>query len=225
MRSVGALSIGDQEIELLQRIANVESGGLVQAINSWDSAYMSMGFMQWTIKFGKLQRFIEQAPAAFRRYGIEIDYTRKYGPEKWSFAIKGAENPHDLRKLEWAKRFYAAGLDPEIIVAQVKLALKIIDETKNHIMNHPKYKIGAAFLPHYQKSVAVRALVQETFNNRPKYLLIALQNALARANQATVSVDEFLGILRAEIKEAYRKFGESEKADRLIKKTGVLFLS
>jgi hypothetical protein len=228
LRSARLLSIRDEEIELLQRIANVESNGLIQAINSWDSAFMSMGFMQWTIKFGKLQRLIAQGPKAFQRYGIELDQTRRYkmpGNERGELAIKGAETPHDLRSLEWAKRFYAAGLDPEIIVAEVKLAMQIIEETKNHIINHKKYKIGKALLPYYENSVAVRALVQETFNNRPRYLLVALQNALARTKmKPSIGTEDFLTILRSEVKDVYSKAGEAEKADRLIRKTGVLFL-
>jgi hypothetical protein len=73
LRDQGKLSISDGDIELLQRISHVETGGSLQALNSWDDAYMSIGFMQWPLAFGKLQRLIDRATAAFRRYGIELD--------------------------------------------------------------------------------------------------------------------------------------------------------
>src|SRR5262249_31517495 len=78
LRDQGKLSISDGDIELLQRISHVETGGCVQALNSWDDAFMSIGFMQWPLAFGKLQRLIARAPAAFRRYGIELDPARRY---------------------------------------------------------------------------------------------------------------------------------------------------
>ena len=121
LRDQGKLSISDGDIELLQRISHVETGGCVQALNSWDDVYMSIGFMQWPLVFGKLQRLIARAPDAFRRYGIELDPTRRYSikrsyprPET-PIALKGVGHPSELRSLNWAKRFYAAGLDPEIV--------------------------------------------------------------------------------------------------------------
>ena len=52
LRQQGKLSISDGDIELLQRISNVESDGCLQALNSYDDAYMSIGFMQWTLVSG-----------------------------------------------------------------------------------------------------------------------------------------------------------------------------
>jgi hypothetical protein len=78
LRDQGKLSISDGDIELLQRISHVETGGCVQALNSWDDVFMSIGFMQWPLVFVKLQRLIARAPDAFRRYGIELDPTRRY---------------------------------------------------------------------------------------------------------------------------------------------------
>jgi len=240
LRDIGRLQIEDAEIDLLQRVANVESSGRIQCINSYDSAYMSMGFMQWPIVYtdayspdGKLQRLIQRAPEAFRRYGIELDPDRRYRITTRSgtytpIAVKGAVRPSDLRGLDWAKRFYAAGLDVDVIVEEAKLALQVIEETKKRIETHKKYKIGTAFQPYYTRSAVLRALIQETFNNRPVYLLVALERAIARAKRmGEITTSQFLDLTRRAIMEVYRtkepKDGPS-KARNLIHKTAKLVL-
>ena len=100
LRDQGKLSISDGDIELLQRISHVETGGCVQALNSWDDVYMSIGFMQWPLVFGKLQRLIARAPDAFRRYGIELDPTRRYSIKRsygteTPIALKGVGHPRE----------------------------------------------------------------------------------------------------------------------------------
>jgi hypothetical protein len=227
LRTRGQLVISNADIDMLQRIANVESGGQIQGINSYDSAFMSMGFMQWPIAYGKLQQLIQRAPAAFRRYGIELDAPRPYqirtpsGTET-PIAIKGASHPSALRSLEWAKRFYAAGLDPEIILAEVKLALEVIAESKRRMVG----RVGSGFLPYYEKSPVLRALIQETFNNRPVYLYIALKRAMTWAGgMSQVSTEQFLELVRKAIREVYReKEPENgpQKAENLIRKTARL---
>jgi len=240
LRDNRRLSITDAEIDMLQRIANVETGGLIQGINSYDNAFMSMGFMQWTIKYndryspnGKLQRLIERAPVPFRRYGIELATTRYQiyaGKDKKTgktlyytpLAIKGASTPEDLRSLEWARRFYTAGLDADIIIAEVNLALEILKEDKQRIMN----RVGRSFLQYYERSPILRALIHETFNNRPVYLYQALKQAIVRANTAgSVTTDQFLELVRTAIREVYRqreKEAGLKKANNLVSKTAHL---
>ena len=229
LRDGGKLTISDAVIEMLQRIANVEVGGCIQAINSYDDSLMSMGFMQWTMKYGRLQQFIKQASAAFQRHGIELggSYTfsrkRRDGSiQKWIVSgIKGAPNKNDLRRLDWAKRFYAAGLDPDIIVEEVQFALTVIEENKKKI----EKEAGSYFLPHYGRSVILRALIQETFNHRPAWLYAALKMAIARASKiGEVSTNQFLELVREAIRDVYRKNGLPQSAENLIYKTGYLKL-
>src|SRR5437763_12384609 len=42
------------DIDLLQRIANVESGGQVQSLNTWDTGIVSLGFLQGTLRYVEL---------------------------------------------------------------------------------------------------------------------------------------------------------------------------
>jgi hypothetical protein len=240
LRDQRMLSITDAEIDTLQRIANVETGGLVQAINSYDSAFMSMGFMQLTIKYndrynpnGKLQRLIQRAPDAFRKYGIELATTRYKiyaGKNKETgkpdyyvpLAVQGAPKPDDLRSLEWAERFYAAGLDPAVIIAQAKLALEILKEDKQRIVK----TVGGGFLPFYDRSPVLRALIHETFNNRPVYLYRALKQAITKATQqGQISPEQFLNLLHTEIRAIYQQREKDtglKKANNLINKTAKL---
>jgi peptidoglycan hydrolase-like protein with peptidoglycan-binding domain len=221
LRDRGRLSMSDEDIEMLQRISNVETGGVIQALNSWDSVYMSIGFMQWPVAFDKLQRLIRRAPAAFLKYGIELDLNRRYRIRKkygelTPIAIKGAQEPQELRSLDWAKRFYAAGLDQDVIVEEAKLALEVINESKNQI----RKKVGDGFLPYYDQSVALRALIQETYNHRPAWLYQILKNAMAKVqSMGGVDVGKFMEVFRNELLKFYKAQGMARNALNLIQKT------
>jgi hypothetical protein len=204
LRDQKKLSISDGDIELLQRISHVETGGCVQALNSWDDVFMSIGFMQWPLVFGKLQRLIARAPDAFRRYGIELDPTgrysikRSYGTET-PIALKGVGHPRELRSLNWAKQFYAAGLDPEIVAREADLALEVIAEERRKI----EKSLGRP-IPHYDESSALRALIQETNNHRPAWLKEVLKRAVAQYTSSGASgAAHFLELVRATIRSVY----------------------
>jgi hypothetical protein len=247
LRDQGKLSISDGDIELLQRISHVETGGCLQALNSWDDAYMSIGFMQWPLAFGKLQRLIDRAPAAFRRYGIELDPARRYSikrsypkPET-PIALKGVGQPHELRSLDWAKRFYAAGLDPEIVAREAELALEVIAEERRKIEKSLRRPI-----PHYDESSALRALIQETNNHRPAWLREVLKRAVAQYTSSGSSGSaRFLELVRASIRSVYPEMARAaarktttdpkkiadavarmvHSAENLIRKTGTLHMT
>jgi hypothetical protein len=210
LRDQGKLSISDGDIELPQRISHVETGGCVQALNSWDDVYMSIGFMQWPLAFGKLQRLIDRAPAAFRRYGIELDRTRSYSIKRsygveTQIALKGVGQPHELRSLDWAKRFYAAGLDPEIVAREAELALEVIAEERRKI----EKSLGRP-IPHYDESSALRALIQETNNHRPAWLKELLKRAVAQYTSSGASgAAYFLDLVRASIRSVYPEMAKA----------------
>lgn len=225
MNKCGKLAISADEIDTFQRMANVETGGLVHAVNSWDSAYMSAGFMQLTAKYGELQRLIQQAPAAFSRYGIALDNTNyTFGQAK----IKGTANANELRSRDWAERFFRAGLDTDVIAAQVIRGRAIMQA----VLAATGRWLGAGF-PYfnafYSGSSAVRALVQETHNNRPAYLRRALVEAVREARRKKITqLDPFLALLRNKIRSVYEANAAREndtpqhmrqKADHIIVRT------
>ncbi|RYF97322.1 MAG: hypothetical protein EOO00_00470, partial [Chitinophagaceae bacterium] len=51
----GKLSITQEELDLFQRIANVETSGRIQVLNTYDAGIVSIGFMQFTLHVGKIQ--------------------------------------------------------------------------------------------------------------------------------------------------------------------------
>jgi len=209
------LSISDDDIDMLQRASNVETGGRLTALNSWDSAFMSVGFMQWTLKYRKLQQWIALAPQAFRRYGIELEPTRKYtfSPKHAERAIVGAARPADLRSREWGLRFYMASLDLDAVVVEYRRALEVSNEVRRSIVDPH----GAAVVAHYNSSPVLRALVQETHNNRPAYMKQAMKNVASKANTDTST---FLNLIRNEIVRVYTaRENAPGKAANLIKKT------
>lgn len=232
LKDQGKLDIADADIEMLQRMANVETKGLINAVNSWDSVFMSAGFMQWPVLYknpvGKLQRWIQRAPEAFARYGITLDEDRvwKIPQGKYTYtsiALTGAKHWNELRSREWAERFYLAGLDPDAVAAEAVLALEVTDHAKKRIVK----KCGQTFLSHYGKSVPLRALIQETFNHRPGWLYRALTLATREAENNKISTDDcnaFLGCLHRGITTVYELKDKARSGKNLIRKTGRLVL-
>ena len=215
LRGRSLLSISDDDIDMLQRASNVETGGRLTALNSWDSAFMSVGFMQWTLKFKKLQQWIALAPQAFRRYGIELEPTQQYtfSSTHKEKAIVGAVRAADLRSPEWGVRFYMASLDLDAVIAEYLRALEVSNEVRRSIVDPH----GTAVVAHYNSSPVLRALVQETHNNRPAYMKQAMRNAASKANTDTAT---FLEVVRNEIVRIYTAREKApQKAANLIKKT------
>ncbi|MBI1925777.1 D-alanyl-D-alanine carboxypeptidase family protein [Candidatus Poribacteria bacterium] len=222
----GIISVSNEDIDTFQRIANVETRGLVQAINTWDSAVVSSGFMQWTLQHGKLQEWIKMAEAAFQRYGIELDnrtykwYDTKGNVTGTQQAIKGAATKDELRWNGWAERFFWAGLDTEIIVAEVKLAVLWL---QRHITSFKKRLNSAdfaVFKAHYDSSLQIRGIFQSAYNNLPVAAINGTTNALRSAKAAGgVSTERFLKILQDEILKAYIARGDD--GTRIITETRI----
>lgn len=183
----GKLRVTADEIDTFQRIANVESGGGTQALNTWDSAVVSIGFLQLTLQFGELQAWIRLAPDAFRRYGIALDEGRTWriGDERQT-AIAGAATASELRWNGWAQRFYQAGLDPEIIAAQCEQGRRRFVRALAAAKRWLARQAGAwtRFEQAYQGSLPLRGLYQEAYNNKPvgarDAIRLAMKRALAR---------------------------------------------
>mgnify|MGYP000128171974 CR=1 FL=1 len=218
----GRLSIPKEDIDTFQRIANVETGGLVQALNTWDSTAVSIGFMQWTLQHGKVQEWIGLVPGAFQRFGIEADAGRKY---KWTVkgkvtsehtAIKGAANKNELRWNGWAQRFYRAGLDDEIIVAEAGLAQKHLQRHLNGLKNALKNaSLYNTFMGHYGNSLQIRGVFQAAYNNRPAAAKAGTIAALKSAG--AVSTEKFLKVLQDSILQAY--VDQDDNGSRIVSET------
>jgi Putative peptidoglycan binding domain len=235
MRTSGLLNITDQQIDILFRVAKIESGGSVQSLNTWDSGVVSIGFIQWTLKYGELQNLIKHAPALFKAYDIELGGQYKIPNLKngkiISYAtptgIKGVANYQDLRNITWSERFLKAGQDPGIVAVETKM---VLDEL-NSFLNGLTKTHGNDISRHYASTLAV-AILFELHNNRPAYVeglksgksivpstdvvpstlkQVVIQETAAGGN--LISDVDFIKILKTQIKSAYLAAGEGNKGD------------
>ena len=137
LRDQNKIQITNDEISILQNVAKVETGGSIQGINTWDSGVLSFGFMQWTLKYGELQDLVKRVSNEFKPFGIEIEGTYLFKsnsvpPKSHSVpAFKGVTNYNILRGLDWAEKFYRAGLQEEIVIAETKKALEQLHAYEN----------------------------------------------------------------------------------------------
>jgi LAS superfamily LD-carboxypeptidase LdcB len=214
LRRLG-LGVAERDLDTLQRIAEVESSGLANAVNSWDSAVMSAAFKQWTLRWGELQDLIRRAPAAFARHGIRLApsltyaFRSKSGKPTVVPAIDGVPDPQALRSEDWARRFYLAALEPEALAAAARKALEDIARLEQRV------RTQYGWSPHLD-SPRGRALLAELHNNRPAYLKAVVQQTLALARERP-GIDEngFLGLLISQIVAAYeRNEKDAEKGRR-----------
>jgi peptidoglycan hydrolase-like protein with peptidoglycan-binding domain len=213
MKNTGKIQIGDDQLDIIRKVARVESGGQVNAINSWDSAIMSFGFMQWTLRYGELQKLISQVPDVFKEYGIELAGTYNFGHGTKADrvpGIKGVTDPNELRNSIWADKFFKAGQDPRIIQAEVKMA---IDEL-NTLYN----KLRTAFQKNWSTNLdspIARALVFELHNNRPAYVYPVIYRTLQQINGQNISEQALNNLLIQQIVQQYTiKENDPSKAQR-----------
>lgn len=211
LKKAGKITLTDTEIKHLQAVAEVESSGLLQVINTWDSDGLSFGFIQYTMA-GKLQALIKEVPAAFKKYGIEVegDLVLKSKGNMKVEGIKGIANEAELRSAHWSAKFYQAGFDDEIIIAQVGKAKKEIDTVVGKVS---KYSSTSPFfdLPYVQGAVL------ELNNNRPAYVAPVLKRTAERAKaNPKLTEAEFVKILGEEMESEYvtnNKKGFNGKTD------------
>jgi hypothetical protein len=191
------ISVTGDEIDLMQRLSEVESSGFANVINTWDSDVVSLGFMQYTLA-GSLQELIAAAPEAFARYGIKLSKSKlkiKSGVE--ATGIEGVSDAKELRGLEWATRFFRAGLDPDVIAAQVKLA-------QAEFAKLTKDKLGSVSGDAMFQTGRVRAIIFELNNNRPAYVSATVRKTAAEHKKhPTWSEDDFVAGLQSVMEQEY----------------------
>ena len=214
LRDAKKLAVSDDEIGLLQAVAEVESGGLVQCINTWDSDVVSFGFKQYTLA-GRLQQLILKVPGTFARYGIKLDGTLLMESKgKKVTGIQGAANESELRDLPWATKFFQAGLDDEIIIAQVVMAKEDLAAMGRKLRTYSKQS-------EMIDRARIRAIIFELRNNRPAYVAPVIERTLHRIeNRMIVDECEFSRILCKEIEQKYVDRNEVKIHGRIRKVNG-----
>ena len=202
----GATSIGQFVRDNRDRFANIapsllrvmeavsENEGKLEAINTWDSAFLSFGVFQWTAgtgnATGELPALIDrlkQTDAAvfdeyFGQFGLDVSGVRTPAgvPAYGFFTLNGtvintaALKDERLRTFEWAYRFWQAGSDDTVRQVQTEHAISRIDL----FYREPRKKIGDRFVGDYVTSEFGVALLLDQHVNRPGHVPGTLAKAV-----------------------------------------------
>ncbi|HEX5812275.1 MAG TPA: hypothetical protein VFY38_09255, partial [Pseudonocardia sp.] len=202
-----------EQLFMLQGVANVETGGMDNAVYTRDNMYVSLGFKQVTLGWGSLYEIIEAASGAFAKHGIVLGggtYTLKAGVKP---AIEGAPDPVALKTPPWTDRFFDAGAEDEVVSAIVAYTLKELGRMERRFA-----KDSPGRSTPWMKDPTARAWLLETMNNRPAYAYTAAKGTLRRTSGQELTRDAFLAVLESEILGAYEARGERVKGEHIIAK-------
>jgi hypothetical protein len=173
-------------------IAVAENEGNLDAINTWDNAFLSFGMFQWTAGTGSgmgelpalLARIRDEDRDLFDKYcgqhGLDVVQVTP-GLEYGYFALRGTmiKTPaakEQLRQAPWAFYFWLAGQDPAVQALEIKHALGRLDQ----FYSTDSYKVG----PHHVSDLVTSeygvGLILDNHVNRPAYVKACLARALAQ---------------------------------------------
>jgi len=132
-----SLGLTDSLMRVIAAVSRNE--GNLEAINTWDNAFLTFGMFQWTIGQGKekgelpalIQKVKNADSAVFEKYygvyGLDVSATHTTDKIYGYFTLNGLLVDHPdmkelLRKTEWAERFWESGKDPGVQAVQVEHA-------------------------------------------------------------------------------------------------------
>ncbi len=202
---VRSLNVSDAAINTM--IAVSENEGNLDAINTWDNAFLSIGIFQWTLgpgsDPGELAALIKKIkvtqPQAFQmyfaQYGIDVD-DKVTGTTTGYLSFRGnrVDNPADkdlFRPTHRAFRFWLAAQDPKVKAVQIEHALSRL----NNFYWKPQLAIKGLLLAQIVTSQYGVALILDNHVNRPSYVKPCIEKAMQAAQldkpiQLWTSADE-----------------------------------
>lgn len=186
--AVRGLNVSDAAISTM--IAVSENEGNLDAINTYDNAYISFGAFQWTLGSGNaagelaalLKKIKQFQPKAFQeyfgQYGIDVDMpstgtTTGYLSFRGNKVVSTADK--DLfRPPHRAFRFWLAGQDDRVKAVEVEHALSRL----NNFYWKPQFAINGLLLAQIVTSQYGVALILDNHVNRPAYVKPCLEKAI-----------------------------------------------
>ncbi len=190
------LGVSQSEINVM--IAVAENEGNLDAINTWDNAFLSCGLFQWTIGTGSDRGELPALCARVKledrdlfdkycgQHGLDVadvmprDWeTSKVGPVTGRFTvmgqvIKSAVQKEMLRQAPWAFYFWRSGQDPDIQAMEIKHALRRLEQ----FYSTDDYKVGDHQVSDLVTSEYGVGLILDNHVNRPAYVGPCLAKAL-----------------------------------------------
>jgi len=183
-----ALKVTQSEINVM--IAVAENEGNLDAINTWDDAFLSFGLFQWTAGTDSakgelpalLARIKNEDRDLFDKYcgqhGLDVEEVTP-GPAYGYFSLRGAtiKTPAakaQLRQAPWAFYFWLAGQDPAIQAMEIKHAICRLDQ----FYSSDRYKVGEHLVSDLVTSEYGVGLILDQHVNRPAHVKSCLAEAL-----------------------------------------------
>lgn len=179
--------------------------GKLEAINTWDNAFLTFGCFQWTVGAdngdGELPAMVNHLkqtnPAAFDQllgqFGLDVASVSSSPGQtpRGFFSLNGAvvksaaDKGKKLRTLEMAFRFFRAGQDSAMRTAEIEFAASRIDL----FYRDANHKINNMFVGDFVSSEFGVALILDQHVNRPGHVPKTLAEAVNQFINSTGKTD------------------------------------
>lgn len=184
--------VSPSRLRVMEAVSSNE--GKLEAINTWDSAFLTFGCFQWTIGTadgdGELPPMIDRlkrnSPQVFQKYFGQFGLDVQLSPAKPNtlrrgfFTLNGTalrtpQQKEKLRSLDWAYRFWLSGQDDTVRLAEVEHAMDRVDL----FFRCPECLINTRFVGDYVSSEYGIALLLDQHVNRPAHVPATLARAVS----------------------------------------------
>lgn len=186
-------AVAPSRLRVMQAVSANE--GRLEAINTWDSAFLTFGCFQWTVGVGDgagelpalLARIKRRDASVFQRYfgqfglDVSLPQARPDTLPTGSFTLGGTPlkqpaQKERLRTLDWAYRFWLAGHDDTVRLCEIEHAMERVDL----FFRCPQCVINKRFVADYINSEYGIALLLDQHVNRPSHVPGTLARAVAQ---------------------------------------------
>ena len=184
-------NVSPSRLRVMEAVSSNE--GMLEAINTWDNAFLTFGCFQWTIGAGAeagelppvIERLKQKSPQVFQKYfgqfGLDVQpSTPKPNVIRRGFftlngaVVKTPQQKARLRTLDWAYRFWLSGHDDTVRLAQIEHAMDRVDL----FFRCPECLINTRFVGDYVSSEYGVALLLDQHVNRPAHVPRILASAV-----------------------------------------------
>lgn len=223
-----------KELNLTESAINVmisvsENEGNLDAINTWDNSFLTVGMFQWTIgadnNKGELPALIQKiknkSPETFDKYygrlGLNVTETDDvYGYFTLnSMKLLSPFEKEKLRNIHWAYYFWLSCQNDIVKAIQVEHALSRI----KNFYHSDSYLIGKHYISELATSEYSVGLILDNHVNRPGYIKPCLEKAfyeLEAGDPGFWTTDDEREFINRylKIREAYGKYPMTDAAKR-----------
>jgi hypothetical protein len=184
--SLSNLGLSKSLINVMSAVS--ENAGNLDAVNTWDNAFLSFGMFQWTLGTSTnggelaalLKKLKNKTPSVFEKYfyGNGLDVFEANNITGFvsvdGQVLNSASRKEKLRTPTWAFRFWKAGQDEIVMALEVEHASSRI----HTFYKSSAYKVDKYYISDLITSEYGVALLLDNHVNRPGYLVDTLKIAL-----------------------------------------------